>query len=97
MLQLPYVCLQNLQCCFAVLHSSLYQSALCFSHILGLLLLVMMVLVMTSAETASAIRNSSAFSAFMLLSLTKGVSMSLNAVVKRVLDLCSLHLYALMF
>ena len=95
MLELPYFYLHDVHFNLAVLHSSLYHGAKCFSHLLGFLLSVRMVLVMTPAETASAIRNSSTCSARRSLLLAKVDYMSSNAVMKRVVDVCSLHLRAL--
>ena len=64
----PYVILCFLYCYFAFLHSSLYHGAMCFSHLLGFLLSVIVFLDITPNATASSIRNSSIFSALVSLS-----------------------------
>jgi hypothetical protein len=95
MLEFPYFLLHYLLCRFAVLHSSLYHGAMCFSHLLGFFLAVISVLVITPAATASSIRNCSIFSALLSLSSLNFSSISLNTFINSLVDVCSLQIRAL--
>jgi hypothetical protein len=52
-LDLPNAFLSRVQFNLAALHSVLYHGAICFSHLLGFLLVLIAFLVMTPAVTAS--------------------------------------------
>jgi hypothetical protein len=92
----PYFIRCVLYSYFAFLHSSLYHGAICFSHLLGFLLSVMVFFVITPTATASSIRKSSIFSALRLLSCAYFSYIPVNAVENFVVDVCALHFCALL-
>ena len=95
LLVVPYLPLHYVQYRFASRHSSLYLGAMCFSHLFRFLLAVMHFFVMTSAFTASSIRNASIFSALLSLSSANLVAMSSNPAKNCGVAVCARHQFAL--
>ena len=83
-------------CCFAALHSAVNHGAMCFSHLLGFFLAIIILLVITPAMTASAMRYSSMRSALWSLSSSNRFSIASNPVVNCGVDVCTRHAYALL-
>jgi hypothetical protein len=104
------ICLILLHCClvfppilapflyillFSFLHSVVYHGAMCFCHLLGLQLAVIVVAVTTCACTTYSMRNYSIYCALRSLSCSYFYSISLKAVAKASVDVWARHFYAL--
>ena len=72
-----------------------YHGAMCFCHLLGLRLAIIVVAVTTCACTAYSMRNYSIYCALRSLSCSYFYSISLKAVAKASVDVWARHFYAL--
>ena len=80
----------------ATLHLASNHGAKCFAHLLGFLGLRLVYSVTTPADSASLSRNTSIFAVRTSLSAANAVAMALKAVANVCVDVCAVHLAALL-